>query len=152
MGGHAVGASSNDDNQVGSIADTRCATCMPGQSFSTGYNSPQCTLVTPCRVGEYETVAGTAVSDRQCGACTNKPAHAHYIGVGNPGANDCAFDCDESDGYALTNAGTECSLKKSSLSFKESGVRTNIQMHENGVVSFNNFKCMDTPEFCGDPL
>ena len=114
-------------------------------------NSPICLPVTPCATGTYETEAGTSTTDRVCSACTNAPANAVYTSAGSTESN-CLFECAE--GYTLTNAGTECSLNTAipKLRFKSEGNQngSRLAVYDNQVLTFENFKCIDEPNFCGD--
>jgi Cu/Zn superoxide dismutase len=145
--------SPNNDGHEGTTANAKCVPCVAGISFSDTSNAPRCKRLTPCKVGFFETVAGTSTTDRTCSPCTNGPAHSYYTSAGSPLANDCAFRCYETEGYSLTNAGTECASKKQAIKFKtKAGQMSSVQFYNNGVLKFNNFKCIEQPHYCGDPL
>jgi hypothetical protein len=130
-----------------STGNTICVPCVPGISFSTSADSAACQALQVCAVGTYETKAGTATSDRECGACTNAPAKADYTSNGGDASN-CKFQC--KSGFTASNDGKECeSGRGSSITFSGGNLKSKMIKLENDVLTFNNFKCVEAPEFCG---
>jgi hypothetical protein len=135
-------------DQCGS-GNTLCAPCVPGLTFSASANSATCTPVTPCNVGEYVGTVGTATADQVCTPCTNKPpTNSFYTSASGDTVSNCEYKCE--DGYILNNAGRECLAAGPTLRFKsQSGVTGRLVAFSNNVLSYQDFKCVDEPKFCG---
>ena len=131
-----------------SSGNTVCAPCAPTATFSLVKNSPKCLLITPCADANYVTVEGTSTTDQTCDSCTNKPSDSHFTGAGVVSlVSDCPWACDA--GFVLNNGGTECLKEGPNLIFKRGSASGKLVSFSNNVLSFQGFKCVDEPKFCG---